>query len=33
MANAILGRVLHHATVITITGKLYRIKDHIKHSE
>lgn len=33
VANAILDRVLHHATVITITGKSYRIKDHIRHSE
>jgi len=33
VANAILDRVLHHATVVTITGKSYRIKDHIKHSE
>lgn len=33
VANAILDRVLHHATVVTITGKSYRIRDHIKHSE
>lgn len=33
VANAILDRVLHHATVVTITGKSYRIKNHIKHSE
>jgi len=33
VANAILDRVLHHATVVTITGKSYRIKDHIKPSE
>jgi DNA replication protein len=33
VANAILDRVLHHATVVTIAGKSYRIKDHIKHSE
>ena len=33
VANAILDRVLHHATVVTITGKSYRIKDHIKQSE
>jgi len=33
VANAILDRVLHHATVVTITGKSYRIKDHIKHNE
>lgn len=33
VANAILDRVLHHATVVTITAKSYRIKDHIKYSE
>jgi len=33
VANAILDRVLHHATVVTITGKSYRIKDHLKQSE
>lgn len=33
VANAILDRVLHHATVVTITGKSYRIKNHIKQSE
>lgn len=33
VANAILDRVLHHATVVTITGKSYRIKDHVKQSE
>jgi DNA replication protein len=33
VANAILDRVLHHATVVSIAGKSYRIKDHIKHSE
>lgn len=33
VANAILDRVLHHATVVTITGKSYRIKDHAKQSE
>ncbi|MGL5433904.1 MAG: ATP-binding protein [Lachnospiraceae bacterium] len=25
VANAILDRVLHHATIVTITGKSYRI--------
>jgi len=30
MANAILDRVLHHAHVVTITGKSYRLKDHMK---
>lgn len=33
MANAILDRVLHHAHVVTITGKSYRIKDHIRKNE
>lgn len=33
VANAILDRILHHATVVTITGKSYRIKDHMKQSE
>lgn len=33
MANAILDRILHHAHVITITGKSYRLKDHIKSRE
>ncbi|MGF9814214.1 ATP-binding protein, partial [Bacillus toyonensis] len=28
IANAILNRVLHHATVVSIIGKSYRIKDH-----
>lgn len=28
IANAILDRVLHHATVINITGDSYRLKDH-----
>ncbi|MEC2595756.1 ATP-binding protein, partial [Bacillus cereus] len=27
-ANAILDRVLHHATVVSIVGQSYRIKDH-----
>lgn len=33
MANAILDRILHHAHVITITGKSYHLKDHIKLRE
>lgn len=28
LANAILNRVLHHATVVSIVGQSYRIKDH-----
>ncbi len=30
LANAILDRVLHHATVINIIGDSYRIKDHLE---
>lgn len=33
MANAILDRVLHHAHVITITGKSYRLKDHLRQND
>ena len=30
VANAILDRVLHHAHVITISGRSYRLKEHIR---
>lgn len=30
IANAILDRVLHHAHVVMINGKSYRLKNHIK---
>lgn len=30
LANAILDRVLHHATVVNIIGESYRLKDHFK---
>ena|SRR5690625_3017241 len=34
LANAILDRILHHATVVTIVGDSYRLKDHLaKDSE
>lgn len=33
VANAILDRVLHHSHVIAISGKSYRLKDHIKQTE
>lgn len=33
VANAILDRILHHAKVITINGRSYRVKDYIKSSE
>ncbi|MEC2723032.1 ATP-binding protein [Bacillus thuringiensis] len=28
LSNDILYRVLHHATVVSIVGQSYRIKDH-----
>lgn len=33
IANAILDRVLHHATVVNIVGESYRLKDHIKREK
>ena len=33
IANAILDRVLHHANVVSITGKSYRMKEHLKKPE
>ena len=33
IANAILDRVLHHAHVVNITGKSYRLKEYIKQEE
>lgn len=33
VANAILDRILHHAHVISISGKSYRLKDHMKPAE
>jgi len=33
VANAILDRVLHHATVVNVVGDSYRLKDHIKKEE
>lgn len=33
VANAILDRVLHHSHVITISGRSYRLKDHITQEE
>ncbi|WP_442594255.1 IS21-like element helper ATPase IstB [Neobacillus sp. D3-1R] len=29
LANAILDRILHHATVVTMVGNSYRLKDHL----
>lgn len=33
LANAILDRLLHHSTVINISGNSYRIKDKVKQFE
>jgi len=33
IANAILDRVLHHATVINIVGDSYRLKNHFTSEE
>ena len=33
VANAIMDRVLHHSHVITISGRSYRLKDHIKPAD
>ena len=33
VANAIMDRVLHHAHVIPISGKSYRLKDHLKQTD
>ena len=33
VANAILNRILHHSHVISISGKSYRLKDHMKPAE
>ncbi|WP_458411699.1 IS21-like element helper ATPase IstB [Schinkia sp. CFF1] len=30
LANAILDRILHHATVVAIVGPSYRLKDHLE---
>jgi len=30
IANAILDRILHHAHIVSISGKSYRLKDHFK---
>jgi len=30
LANAILDRILHHATVVNIVGKSYRLKNHFQ---
>lgn len=30
LANAILDRILHHSTVVTIVGESYRLKNHLE---
>lgn len=30
LVNAILDRILHHATVVNIVGDSYRLKNHIR---
>ena len=33
VANVIMDRILHHAHVIPISGKSYRLKDHLKAAD
>ena len=33
LANAILDRILHHASVVTIVGNSYRLKNHLATNE
>lgn len=33
LANAILDRILHHATVVTIVGESYRLKNHLAQDD
>ena len=33
VANAIMDRILHHAHVVPISGKSYRLKDHLKQTD
>ena len=33
VANAIMDRILHHAHVIPISGKSYRLKDHLSQTD
>lgn len=32
VANAVMDRVLHHAHVVLISEKSYRLKDHLKQN-
>jgi DNA replication protein DnaC len=31
LASAVLDRLLHHAEIVVIEGKSYRLKDQIEH--
>ena len=33
VANAIMDRILHHAHVVPISGKSYRLKDHLRQTD
>ena len=33
VANAIMDRILHHAHVVPISGKSYRLKDHLRQPD
>lgn len=33
VAGAIMDRILHHAHVVAISGKSYRLKDHLAHTD
>lgn len=33
VAGAIMDRILHHAHVVPISGKSYRLKDHLAHTD
>lgn len=33
LANAILDRILHHATVVTIIGESYRLRNNITQND
>ena len=33
LANAIIDRLIHHSSIVKITGKSYRIKDKINELE
>lgn len=33
VANAIMDRILHHAHAVPISGKSYRLKDHLRQPD